>query len=78
MQGQPTVKMTPVNAKLFESIGYVDATRQLFVKFRNAKTVCFEDMPRFRYTGLMAAPRKDAYFTSYIKDRFLFKELPGS
>jgi hypothetical protein len=74
---QPNVKMTPVNAKLFESVGYVDAKRQLYVKFRNSPTLCFDDMPRFRYTGLMAAPRKDAYFQTYIKNQFLCKEVPG-
>lgn len=73
--GNATIKMTPVNANMFESVGYVDSTRQLFIKFKNSSTVCFNDMPRFRYTGLMAAPRKDAYFNTYIKDRFLTKQV---
>ena len=73
--GNATIKMTPVNANIFESVGYVDSTRQLFIKFKNSSTVCFNDMPRFRYTGLMAAPRKDAYFNTYIKDRFLTKQV---
>ena len=70
------VKMLPVDAETFESIGYVGSTRSLYIKFRNSPTLCFNDIPAFRYSGLMAAPRKDAYFRSFIKDRFLAKEVP--
>ena len=74
--GQPLVKWTNINAKAFESIGYCDTTRQLFIKFRTTPTLLFEDMPRFRYSGLLAAPRPDAYYQTYIKDRFKTKEAP--
>jgi hypothetical protein len=74
--GQPSVKMVPVDAKLFESVGYTISSRRLYVKYRNAAAVYFEGVPGFRYSGLMAAPRKDAYFTTYIKSSFLPKEVP--
>jgi len=75
MLGQATpIKMVPVDAQLFEAVGYSDSARLMYIKFRNAPTQCFHGMPRFRYTGLMAAPRKDAYYNTYIKDRFLVKE----
>ena len=74
--GQPPVKMTPVDADQFESVGYVMSTRRLYIKFRNSPTVYFEGVPGFRYQGLLAAPRKDAYFRSFIKDQFLTKEVP--
>ncbi len=72
------VKMVPVDADLFEAIGYVPKTRQLYVKFRNSPALCFDNVPGFRYEGLLAAPRKDAYYRTFIKDRFLTKpvELP--
>ena len=72
------VKMVPVDADTFESVGYVDATRRLIIKFRNAPTLCFEKVPRFRYSGLIAAPRKDAYYKTFINHQFLSKpvELP--
>jgi hypothetical protein len=76
ISGQPAVKMMPVDADTFESIGYVMANRRLYVKFRNAATLYYEGVPGFRYQGLLAAPRKDAYFRTYIKDHFLTKELP--
>jgi KTSC domain len=71
----PDVKMIPVDADLLESVGYVEPSRQFFVKFRNGPTLCLNNVPGFRYTGLLAAPRKDAYFKTFIKDRFLTKEV---
>jgi KTSC domain len=71
----PTVKMVQVDADSFESVGYIDSTRQLFIKFRKKPMLCIEDMPRFRFTGLLNAPRKDAYYDTFIKDRFLAKEV---
>ena len=73
--GQPPIAWANVDAKQFESVGYAQASRQLFIKFRNSKILCFEDIPQFRYKGLMSAPRIDAYYSSYIKDQFLFKEV---
>jgi hypothetical protein len=42
---------------------------------------CFSEVPRFRYAGLMTAPRKDEYFKNYIKSTYLskeVKEIPGA
>jgi hypothetical protein len=75
--GQFAVKMVPVDAKQFESVGYTISSRRLYIKFRNAPAVYFEGVPGFRHTGLMSAPRKDAYFTTYIKNSFLAKEVPA-
>jgi hypothetical protein len=32
-------------------------------------------VPGFRYDALLAAPRKDAYYRTFIKDRFLTKPV---
>ena len=69
------VKLVPVDADQFESIGYDDATRTLVVKFRNSTTMHFEKVPRFRYSGMLVAPRKDAYYRSFIKDQFITKQV---
>lgn len=74
MDAQQT-KMESVDADLFESVGYVDGTRTLVIKFRNAPSIRFEKVPRFRYQGLLAAPRKDAYYKTFIKDQFLSKTV---
>jgi hypothetical protein len=70
--------MVPVNADLFEAVGYVTGTRQLYVKFRNSPVLCFNNVPGFRYDGLLAAPRKDAYYKAFIQNLFISKpvELP--
>jgi len=65
------LKMVAVEADLFEAVGYEDLTHCLLMKFRDAGTLRFEKVPRFRYQGLLAAPRKDAYYRAFIKDKFL-------
>ena len=67
------VRMETVDADLFESVGYSDGTRMLTIKFRNAPAMCFHKVPRFRYDGLMGAPRKDAYYKSFIQNKFMTK-----
>jgi KTSC domain len=73
--GQPSVRMMAVDAKTFESVGYANAGRKLYVKFRDAPILCFEGVPGFRFQGLLTAARKDAYFKTYIKDQFLSKQV---
>lgn len=70
-----TVKMLPVNADSFEAIGYATGTRQLIIKFRNRPALSFNNVPGFRFDGLLNAPRKDAYYNAFIRDRFLTKEV---
>jgi hypothetical protein len=74
IQTQP-FKMVPVDADLFESVGFVDTTHCMFIKFKDGKTMRFEKVPRFRLQGLLAAPRKDAYFKSFIQNQFLSKPV---
>ena len=71
------IKMVPVEAEAIESIGYLDGSRTMYIKFRGGRTLCINNVPRFRYQGMLAAPRKDAYYTTYVKDRFLMKEVPS-
>jgi KTSC domain len=71
----PALKMVPVESDLFESIGYVTGSRQLYIKFRNTPALCFNNVPGFRYEGLLNAPRKDAYYKTFIKDFFISKPV---
>lgn len=76
----PAIKMVPVHADAFDSVGYNSSNRSLVINFRlpQPHAVCFQNVPGFRHDGLMAAPRKDAYFKTFIQNRFLEKpvELP--
>jgi hypothetical protein len=66
------IKFVPVDASAFESVGYVPASRMLYIKFRNnLPALCFANVPGFRYDGLLAAPRKDAYYKTFIENQFL-------
>jgi hypothetical protein len=69
------IKMLPVDADQFESVGFMETGHSLYIKFRNAPAVRYEKVPRFRFQGLLAAPRKDAYFKTFIKDQFLSKQV---
>lgn len=74
------VKMMPVDSDLFEAVGYITRNRQLYIKFRNSPALCFDNVPGFRFESLLTAPRKDAYYRTFIKDRFVTKvvQLPSS
>jgi hypothetical protein len=77
-QNEMVVRMVPVDAEKFEAVGYVLKGKQLYVKFRNSPTLVFNNVPGFRYDGLLVAPRKDAYFDTFIKNFFISKpaQLP--
>jgi len=68
-----SAKMVAVDADLFESVGYEDISHSLLIKFRNSPTMRYEKVPRFRFQGLLGAPRKDAYFKTFIQNQFLSK-----
>lgn len=74
LQSQPA-KMVAVDADLFESVGYEDFAHCMYIKFRNGPTTRFEKVPRFRYQGLVAAPRKDAYYRTFVQNQFLSKPV---
>lgn len=65
------VKWAAVDAELIESVGYEDLTHTLYLKFRDGNTLRFQKVPHFRFSGLMSAPRKDAYYKTFIKEQFL-------
>jgi len=69
--------MVAVEADTFDSVGYNSSTRMLYIKFRlpHPVTVCYQNVPGFRFDGLMAAPRKEAYFKTFIQNRFLEKPV---
>ena len=77
----PEIKMVPVDADTFDAVGYNSSTRMLYIQFRlpHPAGVSFANVPGFRFDGLMAAPRKEAYFKTFIQNRFIEKpvELPA-
>jgi hypothetical protein len=71
-----TVKMVTVDEDSFVAFGYASSKRQLHVTLRNNTTLVFQNVPGFRYEGLLAAPRKEAYYKTFIQNAFLAKPAP--
>jgi len=67
--------MVPVEADLFEAVGYSTGTRQLYIKFCKPPALVFNNVPGFRHEGLLQAPRKDAYYETFIKNFFISKPV---
>jgi len=74
-----SVKMVPVEADTFAAVGYVPTSRELFIKFKHTPPMCFKNVPGFRFDGLMSAPRPDAYYKTFIENKFLTRpaQLPA-
>jgi hypothetical protein len=72
----PIVKMVPVDEDTFIAVGYLAPKRQLYITFRNSTTLAYQNVPGFRYEGLLAAPRKEAYYKTFIQNLFLAKPSP--
>lgn len=70
------IKMMAVDEDSFVAFGYASSKRELHVTLRDSGTVIFQNVPGFRYEGLLAAPRKEAYFKTFIKNNFLAKPAP--
>jgi hypothetical protein len=68
-----TFKMVPVETESFTAVGYTHASRLLYITFRDGSTLAYQNVPGFRFEGLLAAPRKEAYFRTFIKNAFLSK-----
>jgi len=76
MTNPANIRFIPVNSTAFEAVAYVPAGRMLYIKFRNnLPTLSFADVPGFRYEGLLAAPRKDAYYKAFIENQFLTSQV---
>ncbi|HEV2392337.1 MAG TPA: KTSC domain-containing protein [Verrucomicrobiae bacterium] len=74
MDTQIHAKLVSVEADLLESIGYEDGTRILYLKMRTGETLRFDNVPRFRYQGLLASPRKDAYYKAFVHGHFISRQ----
>ena len=70
------VKMVPVAEDSFVAVNYMAPARQLRIAFRNGTTLLCHNVPGFRYDGWLAAPRKEAYFKTFIEHQFLAQPAP--
>ena len=68
-----SVKMITVDEDSFTAFGYAAGNRTLYITFRNGTSLAYQNVPGFRYEGMVAAPRKEAYFKTFIQNNFLSK-----
>ncbi|NJM55582.1 MAG: KTSC domain-containing protein [Verrucomicrobiae bacterium] len=61
-----------------EAIGYAETTRRLYIKRPGKAPLCYEGVPRFRYSGFLTCPpnKRDTYFKTQIQPVFAVKEIP--
>jgi hypothetical protein len=55
------------------SVNYDEGSRRLVVTFQNGSIYEYTDVPRDVYLGIMAAPSRGVYFTTYVKDRYPYR-----
>jgi hypothetical protein len=55
------------------SVNYDEGSRRLVVTFRSGSVYEYTDVPRDVYVGIMAAPSRGVYFSTYVKDRYPFR-----
>lgn len=55
------------------SVSYDEGSRRLVVTFQNGSIYEYTDVPRDVYLGIMAAPSRGVYFTTYVKDRYPYR-----
>jgi hypothetical protein len=64
------VDMQFVDSTNLEAIGYDDATRELYIRFKNGTTYIYPDVPRDTYDQLSRADSKGSYFNRNIRTVF--------
>jgi len=70
------VKMQQLHeSQVIEAYGYAETTRRLYMQMRDGKCLLYENVPRFRITGLHPPPKPDDYYKTQIKPVFLCKEI---
>jgi hypothetical protein len=71
--------MTRVRSSSIESVGYDDGGRDLYVRFRESgKTYIYEDVDDSVFQDLMRSESKGVFVNRYVKNRYAYRELPGS
>ena len=55
------------------SVSYDEGSRRLVITFQSGSVYEYRDVPRDVYVGIMAAPAKGVYFSTYVKDRYPFR-----
>ena len=55
------------------SVSYDQGSRRLVVTYRNGSVYEYTDVPHDVYLGIMAAPSRGVYLTTYVNDRYPYR-----
>jgi hypothetical protein len=55
------------------TVSYDVGSRRLVITFQNGSVYEYTDVPRDVYLGIMAAPARGVYFSTYVKGRYPFR-----
>lgn len=73
------VRMTKTpDSSNINAIGYLEESRQLFVKFNNGKLYVYGSVPLTMYVDLKRAPSKGQFFNRHIKGGFRADDISAS
>lgn len=73
------VRMTrTTGSSNIDAIGYLEESRQLFVKFNSGKLYVYGNVPLTLYVDLKRAPSKGQFFNRHIKRGFSGKDISAS
>lgn len=66
--------MHPVNSDNLTAVGYDEASRELFIRFKTA-TYVYANVPQQVYIELMNASSHGKYFAQHIKHNYQYRRL---
>lgn len=62
--------MIPVDSSAVESVGYHEATRELYVRYHEGHLYAYSPVPTETFEALLAAPSKGTYVNREIKPNY--------
>lgn len=67
--------MHPVASSNLSDVGYDNASKTLYIRFRRGGTYAYDNVPESVYTGLMGAASKGEYHAAYIKHSYRYRRI---
>jgi hypothetical protein len=69
-----TPDMEFVDSSNLEAIGYSDDDQTLWVQFKGGRTYIYDEVPRYVFEDLQAAPSKGSFLNREVKSNYHFRD----
>ncbi len=70
-----TLKRTAVQSREIAIVGYDAESSTLEIVFRRGGVYHYSGVPEETYRELMSAPSRGTYFSSHIKNQYLYRKI---